>query len=446
MLFAGWFEISAPIALFFILLFVGLPIAFALAFSGAIGLLLTLGPPATLGMLETLPFRTTASYTLTTVGMFVLMAEFATQSGITQRLFEAANRFVGHMKGGLAIATIMASAAFGAISGSSVAAAATMAGIAIPQMRGRGYSRELAAGVVGIAGTLAIMIPPSLAMIVYGIITETSIGRLLLSGIVPGILTAIGYIITVRIWLMWSPGAAPERGPRSSWAERWRESRSAWPFVVVVLVVFGCLYTGVITATEAGGIGAFVTLVVWVLGSRLMPKEMAPLTGRAFGLALDRTLRTTTMIVTLLIGAYLFSYFLTTTGLTQGVVSAITGLPVNRYVLLAAIIVIYLVLGLFLSQLEIMVLTLPLVFPIVTRLGFDPIWFGVIVVKTVEIGLVTPPVGMNVYVVAGAAPQVSAADGFRGVAPFLVMEIVVLALLVAFPELALFIPENAGFG
>lgn len=438
-------EIAVPVILFFVLLFVGLPIAFALGIGGAAGLLLTLGLPATLGILETLPFRTTTSYTLTTVAMFVLMAELATQSGITHRLFEAANRFIGHMRGGLAIATIMASAAFGAISGSSVAAAATMAGIAIPQMRDHGYSKQLAAGVVGIAGTLAIMVPPSLAMIIYGIITETSIGKLLLSGIVPGILTAIGYIVTVQVWLALRPEVAPERSPRFTWTQRWQGSRVTWPFLVTVLAVFACLYTGVITATEAGGIGAAITLLVWIVAGRLAPQDANPITGRAFVRALDRTLRTTTMIVVLLLGAYLFSYYLTTTGLTQSAVSAISDLSVNRYVLLLAILGLYIVLGLFLSQLEIMVLTLPLIFPIVTSIGFDPIWFGVLIVKTVEIGLVTPPVGMNVYVVAGAAPQVTAADGFRGVMPFLVMEIIIVALLVAFPEIALFIPENAGF-
>lgn len=437
-------EIVAPIALFFVTMAVGLPIAFALGIAGAVGLLLTLGLPATLGILETLPFRTTASYTLTTVAMFVLMAEFATQSGITQRLFDAANRFLGHFRGGLAVATIIASAAFGAISGSSVAAAATMAGIAIPQMRQRGYSRTFAAGVVGIAGTLAIMIPPSLPLIIYGIITETSIGRLLLSGIVPGILTALGYVVTVRVCLALRPEMAPERQPKASWRERWESSRMTWPFLVTVVAVFACLYTGVITATEAGAIGAAVVLLVWLVGARIAPRDTEPVTIPALKQALDRSLRITTMIVVLLIGAYMFSYYLTATGVTHSAVDLVTGLDVNRYVLLAAIIVLYIVLGLFLSQLEIMVLTLPLVFPIVTSLGFDAVWFGVMVVKTVEIGLVTPPVGMNIYVVSSAAPQVTPSDGFKGVAPFLVMEVLLIVLLVAFPEIATFIPNHAG--
>ena len=443
---SGNFELIAPLVLFGLVMALGMPVAFSMAISGIAGLLLTLGPDATMGMLEIAPFGTAASYTLTTIAMFVLMAEFATQSGITQRLFDAANRMVGHMKGGLAVATIYAAAAFGAISGSSVASAATMAGIAVPEMRARGYDGKLSVGVVAIAGTLAVMIPPSLAMIVYGIITETSIGRLLLAGIIPGLLTAFAHMLTVRGWLYVSPHLAPPRREPDSWADRWHAIRGGWPFVLVILTVFGGLYSGIITATEAGAAGAAATLVVWFVGRWVMREYFAPVTTRAFVTALDRTLRTTAMIVTLLIGAYLFNYFLTATGVTQGFVAYVTDLPFNRYVLLALLVAMYVFLGMFLSQLEIMVLTLPLVFPLIVSLGFDPVWFGVIIIKTVEIGLVTPPVGMNVYVAAGATPDVTSAEGFRGVVPFIVMDVFIIVLLVAFPELALFIPNSADIG
>lgn len=437
-------NLIGPIALFFVLMFLGLPVAFCLGIGGIVGLLSTFGLGPTLGMIETLPFRTTASYTLTTIATFVLMAELATQSGITRKLFAAADTFVGHLRGGLAIATVYASAAFGAISGSSVAAAATMAGIAVPQMNAAGYKKTLTAGVVSISGTLSVLIPPSLVLIIYGIITETSIRQLLLAGIVPGILTAACYLITVMIWLKVDPAAAPPPRERATWSQSWRASRAAWPFVLIVLLVFTGLYAGVVTTTEAGALGAIATGLVWVAGSKLIRDEFDPLTGKTFTAAISRTLRATAMIVSLLIGAYFFSYFLTSTGVTRNVVNWIIGLDVAPVFVLAAIIVLLLILGMFLSQLEILVLTMPLLFPVIVELGYNPVWFGIIVVKTVEIGLVSPPVGMNVYIVSGSSRgAVTPAQGFRGALPFIVTELVILMLFILVPEIVTFLPEAA---
>lgn len=435
-------NIVLPMLLFLGLLVVGLPIAFAMGISGIIGLLGTFGWSATLGMVQSVPFRTVSTYTMTTIASFVLLAELAGQSGITEKLFNMANRFVGHFRGGLSIATIVASAAFGAISGSSIAAAATMSRIAIPQMLDGGYSRRLAAGSVSIAGTLAVLIPPSLVLIIYGVLTETSIGKLFLAGIIPGLVTTLGYTLTTRVWIKIAPTIAPPGRPRDSWRDRMLSMRVGWPFILVILAVLVALYSGVITATEAGAAGAGATFFVWLLAYRLFPDELVEPVYANVRKAVERALRTTTMILTLLIGAFIFSYFITSTGLTQALVAWVAGLGVNRYLILFFIILVLLFLGLFLSQTEIMVLTLPLLFPIIVDSGFDPVWFGIIIVKTVEIGLVTPPVGMNIYVVANSGAGVTAGHGFRGVIPFILVELMVITLLIAFPQIVLFLPYS----
>lgn len=433
-----------PIALFFLLMFAGFPVAFSLGIGGITGLLMTFGAGPTMGMIETLPFRTTASYTLTTIATFVFMAEVATQSGITKRLFTAADSFVGHMRGGLAVATVYASAAFGAISGSSVAAAATMSGIAVPQMLKMGYDKRLTAGVVSISGTLSVLIPPSLVLIIYGIITETSIRALLLAGIVPGLITAAAYVVSIYVWLEIRPQDAPKRQTAASWPKRWRDSRAAWPFAVIVALVFTGLYAGIVTTTEAGALGAIATLVVWGIGSLVWRDDFEAFTVGNFSSSVARALRTTTMIVSLLIGAYFFSYFLTSTGVTRSVVGWIVDLQVAPWVVLSATVLLLLVLGMFLSQLEILVLTMPLLFPAIVQLGYDPVWFGVIVVKTVEIGLVSPPVGMNVYVMAGSSRgAVRPTDGFKGVLPFILTELAIIALFITFPGIVTFLPNFA---
>ena len=434
-----------PVILLFALLATGMPVAFSLAISGLVGFLMTAGWRPMLGLLESVPLRQSSSYTLTTVAMFILLAEFAAASGITKQLFELASRLFSQFRGGLPIATIFSGALFGALSGSSTASAATLGSVAIPEMRERGYSRALSAGVAAIAGTLAVMIPPSVALIVYGIVTETSIGKLFLAGIIPGILTTILYGIVVVVWSWVSPTSMPSTMKRYNWKERWESARLVWPFLVVVVAVLGGIYSGVITATEAGGVGAFVTLCLWIF-LHFTSKGKVRISGSRFFSAIDRTIRSTTMIIMLIIGAYFFGYYLTTTGITNSFVGYLTAVNINRYVILVIIALGYVLLGLFMSQLEILVLTLPLIYPAIVALGFDPVWFGILVVVTVEVGLVTPPVGMNVYIVAGSVRGISAEDGFKGATPFLGAQVVLLGLLMAFPSIALFLPGSSSAG
>lgn len=310
---AGSLHILLPMGLFLVLMLLGLPIAFAMGIGGIVGLLGTFGPDATLGILTNVPMRTATNYMLTTVAAFVLMAELAGQSGITERLFAMADKFVGHLRGGLAMATIVASAVFGAISGSSLAAAATMSRIAVPQMLDAGYSKSFSAGTVGIAGTLAVLIPPSLVLIIYGILTETSISDLLLAGILPGLLTVAGHLVAIALWIRLRPEAAPGQRPRAGWKERAETAKTGWPFMLVIGLVFTGLYSGVFTATEAGAMGAGATFVVWCLGQGRRRGGLAPLGQGNLFRAIDRSLRTTAMLVSLLIGAYIFSYFIVST-------------------------------------------------------------------------------------------------------------------------------------
>lgn len=437
-------SLFGPIALFFGLTILQVPIAFALGISGIIGLFLTLGFGPTLGMLELIPYSIVSSYTLTTIATFVLMAELATVSGITNKLFDAADCYVRHVKGGLAIATVYANAVFGAISGSSVAAAATMTAIAAPAMEKAGYNKQLTAGVIAIAGTLSILIPPSIVLIVFGIITETSIRRLLLAGIVPGLLTAITYVIVVKSWLRIAPQHAPHMLSKSSMKERWRASRSTWPFLLIVIIVFGALYGGFVTVTEAGAIGAISAFVVWIVGQRLIPEDFDAPSWQGLAHAFRRTLVTTGMIVILLVGAQFFSTFLITTGLARQLSGALLDLTASRIIILAICLGALLIMGMFMSQLEILVLTMPIMFPLLSQLGYDPIWLGIIVTKIIEIGLVSPPVGLNVFIVAGASRgSLSSNHGFVGILPFLVGEIGIILLLLFFPELVTYLPERA---
>jgi len=433
-----------PIILFLILLLLGCAVAFSLAISGAVGLWLLVGPQATLGVLQTIPFRTTSSFVLVSIAMFILMAELTSQSGITSRLFAAANAFVGHLRGGLGVATVLASAAFGTLSGSSVAAAATMSRVAIPEMLARGYSKTFSAGTASISGTLAIVIPPSIPLVIFGILTETSISKLLLAGVIPGALTAFSYICAIAVWTKVDPDVAPAGATKATRKEKWETSRVLWPFLLVLALVFVALYSGAITTTEASAVGAATVFLVWLLLSKVGAAGLQPMTVTGLKQAFDRTLRSTVMIVVLLIGAYIFSFYLTNTGVTQFFIEYVAEMNVPRLVILLCVILIYLILGCFMSQLEIMILTLPFVFPLILKLGYDPIWFGIVVVKTIEIGLVTPPVGMNVFVVASTSGKVSASDGFKGVTPFLLMEIAVLALLIMIPDIVLFVPRAMG--
>lgn len=419
------------VLLFFFLAF-GMPIALALGVAGVIGLLMLGGPGLLFGVAQTTPYESVANFLLTTIPMFILMAEFMTASGITKTLFHAAHKWLGHLPGGLGIATVFAGAGLAAVSGSSTASAATLSASAVPEMKRYGYQTSFALGTVSIAGTLAIMIPPSIVLILYGILTETGVGDLLIAGIIPGILTALGYIVTIYIWAKVKPEVAPRIPVRPSMKERLQSLKGIWPMMVLVIAVIGSIYAGLVTPTEAGAVGAFLAFLIAL--------SMRTLNTQKVFQALSGTVRSTAMILTIVIGAMIFGYFLTITQFTQNLILYVQSLEISRWVIFAFVIILYLILGFFLDQIAILILTLPITFPLVTSLGFDPIWFGIIVTKTAEIGLVTPPVGMNVFVAAGAA-GVRTAEAFKGVFWFVITDLMILLILILFPGLSTWLPS-----
>ncbi len=416
-----------------VLLAIGTPIAYTLGFTGALGLILVLGIEPALGVLQTTPNRTTSSFLLATVPMFMLMAECMARSGISFSLFQAANVLVGRLRGGLAMATILSSAVLAAISGSSTASTAAMASVALPEMRRFGYDDRLSLGAIAVAGTLSIMIPPSIPLVLYGVITETSIGRLLIAGIVPGLLTAFGYCMTIWLLVKLTPSIAPDASlsRKQSLGVAIFGKDGAWDGLLLSLVVLGGIYSGFMTPTEASAVGAFGAFCIALGIRRVGPKALYEAVGSAS--------RVTGVIFLIVVGAMVFSYFLSASQVSNDLVTWARGLDVSPYLLLSVILLVYLVLGFFMDQLAILFLTLPLVFPLIKVLGFDAVWFGVIVTKTVEIGLLTPPLGMNVFV-ASSCTGVPVERIFRAVMPFLVAEIVLLVILVAFPAISLWLP------
>ncbi|EKN66964.1 TRAP dicarboxylate transporter subunit DctM [Neobacillus bataviensis LMG 21833] len=424
--------VAVPLVLLLLFLALGMPIAFALGVSGSIGLFFIGGWDLVLGIIQTTPYDSTANFLFTTIPMFILMAELMTASGITKDIFKAAHKWLGNLPGGLGIATVFAGAGLGAVSGSSTASAATLSASAYPEMQKYGYSTPFSMGVASISGTLAIMIPPSIVLILYGIMTETGIGSLLIAGIIPGIITALGYVVTIWIWAKIDPKVAPRVTDKPTIREKFQSLAGIWPMLVIMLVVIGGIYAGVVTATEAGALGAFATFIVALAMKRLTFEKINE--------ALKRTLKSTAMIMTIVIGAMILGYFLTATQVTQKMITFVQDAGYSRWLILVLVIILYLILGVFMDQMAILILTLPLTFPLVTSLGFNPIWFGIIVTKTAEIGLVTPPVGMNVFVAAGAA-GVRTAEAFKGVTWFVIADLILLLILILFPFLSTWLPD-----
>ncbi|MEQ6378411.1 TRAP transporter large permease [Bacillaceae bacterium S4-13-56] len=419
-----------PLLALLVFLAFGMPIAFAMGISGMFGLVMNGGFDVLFGILQTAPYESIKSFLFTTIPMFILMAHFMLESRITDDLFKSAQKWFGHMPGGLAIATVFAGTGMAAVSGSSTASTATMAVSAVPEMKKHGYSTELSMGVVSIAGTLAVMIPPSLALIMYGILTDTGVGELLIAGIIPGVITAVGYIVTIVIWAKIKPNSAPTVSS-SSFIEKLKSLKTVWAMVIIISFVIVTIYAGVVTPTEAGAIGAFAAFIVSLLMRRLTVKSVLK--------ALGDTLKSTTMILTIVICAMIFGYFISITGVTQDLVAYVVGLDVSKWVIVMILVIFYIVLGMFLDQMAILILTLPLSFPIIASLGFNPIWFGIIVTKTVEIGLVTPPVGLNVFIASGAT-GIKSSLGFKGVFWFLVTDLVILIILLMIPALSTWLP------
>ena len=412
------------------LLAIRVPVGFALAISGATGLYVIGGLPMVFGIMETEPLSVASSYEMITIPMFLLMAEFVIISGVADDLFEAGSIWVGRIPGGLAISTALAGAGFGAIAGSSTASAATLSSTSLPAMLRMGYEPKLACGVVAISGTLAMLIPPSIALVLYGIIADVNIGKLLIGGVVPGLIVTAAIALTV-LFLVWREPSHAPAGRAYTWREKVRSLKNVWPMLLLFAAVTGVIYLGVATPTEAAAIGALGAYIV------VLFKGKGSLSNTVH--ALMRATETTCMVIMIILGANIFGYFLTITQSTQQVVAAIGALPVDRWVIMALIIVIYLILGCFLDQIAILVLTIPVVLPIVTALGFDPVWFGVLVVVVGEVGMVTPPVGLNAFVVARYAER-PLNEVFIGVWPHVVAHLIVIALFCIFPQLILWLP------
>ncbi|HWU61826.1 MAG TPA: TRAP transporter permease [Ensifer sp.] len=417
----------------FALMLLRVPVGMAMGLVGVTGFGLLAGFGPALKLIGQTSMRTVTDYTFGVIPMFLLMGAFVSNSGMSRELFRAANTFIGHLKGGLGLATILACGGFAAISGSSVATAATFSTVAYPEMRRLKYPESFAAGTIAAGGTLGAMFPPSTVLVVYGIITEQDISKLFMAGLIPGIIAVLMYMTTIVILGFVRPNLLPAAA-KSSWSERFQAIKDIWAPLALFLFVIGGLYGGLFTPTEAGGVGAGGAFIIGVLRGKLDRQKIL--------MSLLQATRTAAAVFTVLIGALIFGYFLTITGTPQKVTAFLTGLGLNAYGVLFLILLMYIVLGCLMDAMAMIILTVPIVYPVILSLGFDPIWFAVIIVMTVELGLIHPPVGMNVFVIKSVVPELSFSKIFRGVAPFIVTDLVRLALLIAFPVLATWLPSH----
>lgn len=418
-----------------VLMAVRVPIAVCLGAVAVAGFAYLTNTQAALGILIDSPIRTVTNFNFSVVPMFILMGALVAQSGMSRELFRAANAWVGHLPGGMAIATVLACGGFAAINGSSIASAATMTQVALPEMRRMGYDPGLSAGVVAAGGTLGIMIPPSVMFILYSILTETDVGSLFIAGIIPGLLAILLYCITILIIYRVKPGWLPP-GPRSDWHERLDSLKDVWATALLFMIIMGGIYGGFATVTEAAGVGVMGALGIGVARRRLPWSKVVD--------SLVETLRTSASIFYILIAAFLFQYFLAVTQLSQLLGDFLIGLPFGPLGVVIAILAFYIIAGMVVDEIAMILLTIPIFFPIVTGLGFDPIWFGVLVVVTVEIGLICPPVGIICFIMNNMVPDIGLVNIYKGAMPFVYADIVWLALLVAFPSISLFLVRLMG--
>lgn len=415
-----------------LLVMIGVRVYIAATVVGLVGLIAMLGWSAGAGIVGTIPHSKSVQYTLSVLPMFILIGYLAFYAGLTRALFDAARKWLGWLPGGLAVSTIMATAGFAAVSGASTATAAVFARVAIPEMLKAGYAKHLAAGSVAVGGTLAALIPPSALMVIYAIIVETSVGKLLLAGFIPGVLSAIVYSLIVVVWSIIDPTIGkPIRG--FTWADRFKAVPGTLPVVSVVVIIFSAMYLGWATPTEAGALGAFVVFVLAL--ARGMKYQ-------ALHMALLETAKLTVMIFSLIWGILVFVRFLGFAGLPELFTQWIVGLPLPPTMIIIMILCGYFVLGMFMDAIGMMLLTLPVVFPAVMALGYDPIWFGIVVVKMAEVCLVTPPIGLNCFVVASVRPDIPLSSIFRGIGPFLIADVITLAIFIAFPAVITWLPDQ----
>lgn len=426
--------VAGLVLLMILLLVLGVPIAYTFFLIGFAGITLHLGPSQALALMRQTIYSESQNYLLASIPMFVLMAIVLDESGLLEEIFEAMDSWTrGVFPGGLAIGTTFANGAFAAMSGSSTAAAAAFAKIAQPNMEELGYSDTLTMGTISASGTFAMMFPPSIALIIYGILTETSIGQLFMAGMVPGVLTALAYVLVIVGWVMYNPSLTGETPEPDSWSRRFELSKPLIPALMLILFILGGLYFGVVTAVEAGAFGAAGAIIISVVLYDL----------RLDGLltAANETLRITTFIFVVIIAAMYFSTYIAITGLVTDFIQTVASLNIGMYQLLALFILCYIFLGMFMNQIAILVLTLPVTYPtMVDGLGMHPLLFGIVIIKTVEIGMVTPPLGLNVYV-ASSAVDIDPWITFKGASRFILPDLLILIILVAFPSLVTAIPN-----
>jgi C4-dicarboxylate transporter DctM subunit len=428
--------IIVAIMLFF-LLAAGVHIGVGLGLSGFVGILITINERAALAQLATVPFSTTNSFTLAVIPLFILMGALATQAGLTTDLYKAAYNWMGKISGGLAMATTLASAAFGAACGSTIVNAAVFTKMAMPEMTKFGYDKRISAGCIAASGTLASLIPPSILMIIYAVITEQSVARLLVAGLAPGLMSAAIYMFGIYLVAKARPDLCPIPDVTITRREKWESLKGVWGISFLFVLVIGGIYLGFFVPTYAGAVGAFGAFLIVAAKGKLNGKMLVE-TFKDAGI-------TTSTIFIIVIGGIIFARFLTYTGLVSDISDWMLALELSPFMYLVGFAVLYLILGMLIDPIAIMVMTLPVMFPILTSVGYDPIWLGVIAIKLAEISLITPPVGLNVYVVRSASPvPLRLEEVFAGVTPFLMMDFVTLGLLIAFPSIVLALPNLMG--
>jgi len=420
------------IAVLVVLLIARMWIGLAMAMVGFLGLVYLKGFDSAFGALGTVPYKYISIYPISAIPLFIFMAIVIANTGISTSLFNTAHKWLGQLRGGLAMASVLACGGLAAIMGDSVAEVVTMSKVAVPEMRKHNYDSQLASGCVAAGGTLGILIPPSLGFILYGILTEQSIGMLFMAGILPGILLTLLFMVTISIITARRPSAGPP-GPKTSVKEKIVSLKGTWHVLLLFVLIMGGIYAGIFTPTEAGAVGAFGAVVISAASRRLTLK-------RFFDSLLEAT-KITVMIMLLIVGAFILMKFLAISKLPFMLAGTISGLQLPTYAIFAGIIILYILLGMFLDVFAAVVLTIPVIYPLVVAMGFDPIWFGVVIVLILEMGLITPPVGLNVFALAGVT-GIPLHTIFRGVLPFVVAMIICVILLVVFPQIALFIPSK----
>lgn len=437
------FEATIGFAAVLALVLLRVPIAFAMGLVGMVGYMLETSYRGAISMVARLIIDASQDYGLSVVPLFILMGLFVNKGGISRELYQVSYAFLGHLRGGLAMATIVACGGFAAVCGSSLATAATMSKVAMPQMRKYGYADSLSTASIAAGGTLGILIPPSVILVIYGLLTETSIGKLFIAGIIPGFIGIVFYLGAVSFTVTRNPDAGPA-GQRTNWADRLGALKGVWAVLALFFLVIGGLYGALdfwpihlaFSPTEAAGMGAAGAFIIALSRRNLSFRDTLEV--------LKETALTTASLFSVLIGAWIFSNFVNIAGLPEALLGAVTAYSVSPWIVMALILLIYIGLGCIFESLSMLLLTVPIFFPLVRDLGFDPVWFGVVVVVVTEISLITPPVGMNVFVLRGVVGDVSTGTIFKGVTPFWVADIIRLALLVSIPALALYLPSQMG--